>query len=400
MEFIGEAGSHNMIINSMKNKLLSSVLLSFALVATQNVAISNACTTLMYQDGKGKFYAGRTLELSMELPYEVTFIPAGTQYVSKTGDKNPALTYTTKHKILSVTVPDGDSNNLDIIEGMNDKGLTFSLLAFADTSGPKESFNKTKAALAAIDLGSWTLGQFENVEQVKAALAEQPVLLTPLAILGGAETPFHYVLHDKTGASIVIEFANNKQSVYDNPVGVMTNAPTFPWHLTNLNNYTFFSNVDVSKNKFGSLKVSQPDSGIATVALPASNTSVGRFVRAVYYSHFVQKVDNPDDATRTLAHVMNNFDRPKDITIDMSGSASEGITMTPDTGAPYSSEYTSWTALHDIDRGYMYLRTYNSMNYTRLDINKLLKSTKQLSIPLSTIDGMAEDATDALLSGK
>lgn len=386
--------------NGFKKKLLSSVLLSCALVAAQGVSLAHACTTLMYQDAKGKFYAGRTLELSMELPYEVTFIPSGTQYVSKTGDKNSALKYTTKHKILSVTVPDDNPNDLKILEGMNEKGLTFSLLAFADASGPKASFEKTKAALAAVDLGSWTLGQFANVEEVKVALAEQPVLLTPLAMIGGADSPFHFVLHDKSGASIVIEFANNKQTVYDNPVGVMTNAPTFQWHLTNLNNYTFFSNIDVSKNKFGSLKVTQPDSGIATVALPASNTSVGRFVRAVYYSHFAQKVDEPDDATRTLAHIMNNFDRPKNITIDMSGAASEGITFSRDTGAPYSSEYTSWTALHDIDRGFVYLRTYDSMNYTKLDINKLANSTKQVSIPLSTINGMAGDATDLLLAGK
>jgi penicillin V acylase-like amidase (Ntn superfamily) len=31
----------------------------------------------------------------------------------------------------------------------------------------------TKAALSAIDLGSWTLGQFQDVEEVKAALTKE-----------------------------------------------------------------------------------------------------------------------------------------------------------------------------------------------------------------------------------
>jgi choloylglycine hydrolase len=387
-----------MIRNARKNRFLASALISCAMIATQAVPVANACTTLMYQDLEGRFYAGRTLELSMELPYEVTFIPKGSQYVSKAGDTGAGLSYTTKHQILAITVPDVNPKDLKVLEGMNDKGLTFSLLAFAGTSGPKESFDKTKAALAAIDLGSWTLGQFANVDEVKTALSQQPVLLTPLAALGGADTPFHYVLHDKSGASIVIEFANNKQTVYDNPVGVMTNAPTFQWHLTNLNNYTFFSNIDKSTNKFGSLSVSQPDSGIATVALPASNTSVGRFVRAVYYSHFAQKVSDRDEATRTLAHIMNNFDRPKDITIDMGAGGSEGVAKSGESSGPFTSEYTSWTALHDIDRGTLYLRTYKDMNYKKFDLNELAKSDKVLSIPLSAIDGMAGDSTGKLLA--
>ncbi len=71
------------------------------------------------------------------------------------------------------------------------------------------------------------------------ALQAQPVLVTALLPLGLMKTPFHYTLHDVNGDSIVIEFANGQQHIYDNPLGVMTNGPEFPWHLTNLNNYTF-----------------------------------------------------------------------------------------------------------------------------------------------------------------
>lgn len=57
-----------------------------------------------------------------------------------------------------------------------------------------------------------------------------------VAVLGNATSPFHYALHDRSGASIVTEFSDGKQTVYDNPVGVMTNGPSLPWHLINLNN--------------------------------------------------------------------------------------------------------------------------------------------------------------------
>src|SRR5690606_21691701 len=206
--------------------------------------------------------------------------------------------------------------------------------------GPKDMTEKTQAVLAAIDLGSWALSQFSTVSEVKAALAEQPVLVTSLLPGGLLKTPFHYTLHDATGASIVIEFANGKQQVIDNPVGVMTNGPEFSWHMTNLNNYTFLSNKDQSKLQIRGREFRQPDSGIATVALPASNTSVGRFVRAVYYSQFAEKATTPEQAVATLAHVMNNFDRPRGITIDDRFEEEiENITAPGVTGDPlYTSE--------------------------------------------------------------
>jgi len=95
-----------------------------------------------------------------------------------------------------------------------------------------------------VDLGSWALGQFTTAAEVKAALQAQPVILTALSVMGNAKTPFHYVLHDRSGAAIVIEYVGGRQMIYDNPVKVMTNGPSFSWHLTNLSNYSFLSNID------------------------------------------------------------------------------------------------------------------------------------------------------------
>jgi choloylglycine hydrolase len=60
----------------------------------------------------------------------------------------------------------------------------------------------------------------------------------------------------------------------------------------------------------------QPDSGVATTGLPASNTSVGHFVRGAFYAQYTEKASTPDRAMTTLAHGMNNVDRPCGGTID------------------------------------------------------------------------------------
>ena len=42
---------------------------------------------------------------------------------------------------------------------------------------------------------------------------------------------------DTKGKSIVIGKTKEGLKVYNNPIGVLTNSPTFDWHLTNLNEY-------------------------------------------------------------------------------------------------------------------------------------------------------------------
>jgi penicillin V acylase-like amidase (Ntn superfamily) len=365
------------------------------------------CTSLIYQDANDAVYLGRTLELTMDLPYQLAYFPAGQHFASKLGD-HPSLNYTTRHALLAIMMPDRVPTaespitvaDLKIIEGLNLAGLTFSLLAYPTAGGASKQVEMTQAVLSATDLGMWTLGQFSSVAEVKAALEVQPICLDSLALLGGVQAPFHYVLHDRSGASIVIEFDQGKLTIYDNPVGVMTNGPQFSWHLTNLSNYTFLSNVDQSSATFGKLKVRQPDSGIATANLPSSSTSVGRFVRAVFYSQFAEKVSEPDQAVRALAHIMNNFDRPKGITVSLRSEGGSMEVEGMDGGdSPTATEYTSWTNLTDLNRGLFFLRTYDGLNYTVFDLAKLAQTDAVKIQKLSKLDGMATDGTANLLAG-
>jgi penicillin V acylase-like amidase (Ntn superfamily) len=165
--------------------------------------------------------------------------------------------------------------------------------------------------------------------------------------------------------------------------------------LTNLSNYSFLTNVDQSRGTFGALTVVAPDSGVATSGLPSANTSVGRFVRAAYYSQYAKRADTPDDAVRILAHVMNNFDRPVDLTIDAGSSlvnsdGAVGAILSMQKKAPaFLSESTKWTSLTDLNRGRLYIRPQNAMNYTMVDLRKLARFTEVRSFPLDRLNGTA-----------
>lgn len=363
------------------------------------------CTALVYSDAAGKSYLGRTLELTVDLPYQLAFLPRGFAVTSQVSG-HPALAYSVAHAFLAITMPARVPTpqaplglaDLKVVEGLNEQGVTFSVLSYPAAAGEQPSVDVTRAVLAASDLGSWVLGQFATVAQVKAALAAQPVFLEALGILRGAVSPFHYVVNDASGGSLVIEFHKGAMELYDNPVRVMTNGPRFDWHLTNLDNYTFLTNVDRSTATFGGYTARQPDSGIATAGLPSSGTSVGRFVRAVYHAQFAEKAKTPDAAVRTLAHVMNNFDRPRGISIDYPGGDGghmEVAGLKEDGAQPYATEFTTWTSLSDLDRRLLFVRDYAGMNFARYDLGALSALDAPRVIPLHR-EGDVTDTTAVL----
>jgi penicillin V acylase-like amidase (Ntn superfamily) len=356
------------------------------------------CTSLIIRDAKGLVYHGRTNEYASLLPDRLVYFPAGSKIESVKPNGDPGYTFNTKHAFIAATLFGmTDNAKQDAVhEGASDQGMTFSVNAMMGNVSGQPDPNSPNI-LSAVDLGSWVLGCFSTVAQVKQALAskEVSVWLPTIASMANLPAPLHCAIFDKTGAGVVVEFMNGEVQVYDNEVGVMTNNPVFPWHLENLNNYAQLTNVDKNTGQFGNVKVNAYDSGNALANLPGSETSPGRFIKAAYYSTFIQKADTPKQAILNLAHTMNNFDRPVDITIDLpgTGSAAEGST------AVVTSEATYFTVLVDMNTNQFYIRTISSMNFSRFDLAKLtaVKEMKTLMFPvIEATDG--GDATGLFLN--
>ncbi|MDI2091803.1 linear amide C-N hydrolase [Commensalibacter oyaizuii] len=312
-----------------------------------------ACTSLIIKDKSNNVYHGRTLEFSVDYPSYLSFYPCNTVFTTVAPDNSAGLTFTSKYNILGITMPASSKDDLCFINGFNCAGLAFAANMYSSSVTPDLNPEDYCRSIPVIKIGDWGLASFATVDEVKAALQKQPVWSPVLASIGNRTSPFHFIFYDKTGKSIVIEYDNKKLNIYDNPTGVLTNGPEFPWHLTNLNHYTMLTNKDVpTSTALGNLTLKQPDLGNSTANLPSDEMSVGRFVRAVYYSSFVNKVDNPDTALVELSHIMNKFDRPKNITVGTDGVY----------------EYSEWTALADLSRGELFIRTYNDINYTKYSL--------------------------------
>ena len=354
-----------------------------------------ACTAMVITDANGAAYNGKTFEFSYPVPLNMEYVPAGTKIRSKTPSGKTGMEFSTKYPVLGLGMLALSRANQDtIVEGINNQGLSLSSNEFNHSKAPANLGAEDQKILAATDFAMWVLGNFQSVEQVKQALlsGEAKIWLPKVPFMGNAATPLHYGIFDKTGAGIVVEYAEGQQNIYDNEVGVMTNIPEFSWHLKNLNNYAFLNNVDRNEGQFNQFKVSAPDSGNALVGVPSDQTSCGRFVKAAYYTQFVRKAKTPDDAIITLAHILNNFDRPYDLSMDPPGAVGDGPALTTT-----SSEVTLFTWMSDKTRNRFYLRTIGSYNFTMIDMNALAAETQIKKIPIEAFHAVTSDSSRLFL---
>ncbi len=370
-------------------------ILFLALVLSLSPSLGRACTALMITDKQGNGYSGKTMEYATPLPFEMIYLPKGTKVTSLAPDGRPGLAFETQYPVLGVGADTGVGTGTDtMVEAINDQGLSLSSNQLDGSQTPSFPDGGKAQHLAATDLGLYMLGKCKNVGEVRKALesGEFRVWLPKLAIMGNVPVPLHYIFFDKSGAGIVVEYLDGKQTIHDNPVGVVANAPDFGWHLKNLNNYSFLSNQDKNSGTFGKLKVEAPDSGNALSGVPSSQISAGRFVKAAFYVQYARKANTPEEAVITLAHILNNFDRVYDLAVDK-GFAGEG-----GGSKATSSEVTLFTWMNDKVRNRYYLRTINALNFATFEIDKLKAIQSVVKVPLAKINDAELDGTKILLN--
>src|SRR5690625_3186917 len=97
-----------------------------------------------------------------------------------------------------------------------------------------------------------------------------------------------------------------------------------------------------------------------------------------------------------VAHIMNNFDRPRGIAIDPPelGSAHLQVAGQPMDRVP--TEFTTWTSSSDIARRRFYLRGRDGMNCVCLDLQAQAASTEFGTRPWQQLLGAPADVTAQL----
>ena len=133
-------------------------------------------------------------------------------------------------------------------DATNEQGLSVAALNFPHSCKYMPEM-EAKDNVAAFELIPWILGDCQNVEDAKRKL--ERVNIVDLSFSKEyAATALHWIIADSTEA-ITVEQTEDGLKIYPNPIGVLTNDPPFPWHMTNLRNYLQLS-PEEPENRFAS----------------------------------------------------------------------------------------------------------------------------------------------------
>jgi len=312
------------------------------------------CTALTLKTKDGYNLFGRNMDLAYSFNQAVTLVPRNYEYRDRVTNNMKK----TKYAIL------GMGSIIDdypaFADGFNEKGLGCAGLNFPGYAFFEEAPVPGKNNIAPYDLIIWLLSNFETVDEVKEELKNVELVAIPI----NEKTPvstLHWIVADKNGKSIVIEKTRKGLDVYDNPIGVVTNSPTFDWHLTNLNEYMKTNPIQPKPVNWGDKELKPMGVGAGTNGLPGGFGGVDRFVRIAYLKGTLSETQDLDTGISQFFHMLNNVAMPRGAVI------SENL-----------DDITMYSSCMCQQKGIYYYKTYNSYGINAIDMNKEDLDSKEI----------------------
>ena len=322
------------------------------------------CTAATYYSRD--HYFGRNLDLEYSYHETVTIIPRNYEFVFRHGKalKN-------HYAMIGMAYVVGDYPLF--YDGINEAGLGMAGLNFPGNAhyfAPKPDVDN----VTPFEFIPWILGQCANIKEAKE-------LLTRLNLTNQnfsdelPLSPLHWMISDKM-TSIVVEQTKDGLHIYDNPVGVMTNNPTFDKQLFNLNNYMSLS-AEPPKNTFASgLDLDEYSRGMGAMGLPGDLSSASRFVKVAFTRMNSISGESEKESVSQFFHILSSVDQQR------------GCVHLGDN----KYEITIYTSCCNLDKGLYYYNTYENHQITVVDMHKEdLDGERIVTYPLRTGENFYEE---------
>lgn len=328
-------------------------------------AKADACTGISLTAQNGSHVVARTVEWAatpMQCGYVVA--PRGHKHQSYTPTGADGLKYDAVYGYVGIYT----EYEPFVVEGINETGLSAGLFFFPNYGeyAPYNSADNDKT-LCDMQFVSWVLSQFSSIEQVKEALGK-----IDLVTLNHKIGAVHWRIAEPNGRMVVLEVVNGVPNFYENTLGVLTNAPGFPWHMTNLNNYV---NLEPGSSPDNTIKpgitLKALGHGSGMLGLPGDFTAPSRFVRAAFFQTTSPTWETGFDAVVQAFHILNNFDIP---------IGSQHAKADIPKGLPSATQFTAAT---DQTAMRFYYRTAWNSNIRCIDLHSIdFKTVRYQSNPL------------------
>lgn len=313
------------------------------------------CTAIAYKTKD--FYFGRTLDYEISYGDEVTITPRNYEFNfrHKQNIKNHyaiiGMAYVTENYPL-------------YYEAVNEKGLGIAGLNFIGNA----QYNKKiegKDNITQFEFIPWILSQSTTVKEAKKLIEKINFLDEPFS----PNLPLaqlHWIISDSI-ESITVEAVKDGIKIYENPVGVLTNNPTFDKQMFELNNYMNLSTKS-PKNTFAkSLSLDKYSRGMGAIGLPGDLSSQSRFIRAAFVKMNSVSKEEEKESVSQFFHILNSVEQQRGCC-----ELDDGI-----------FEITIYTSCCNASKGIYYYTTYDNHQITAIDMHKEnLNSENLIRYPL------------------
>ena len=249
-------------------------------------------------------------------------------------------------------------------DGTNESGLSVAGLNFPGNAHYKDYF-EGKNNVASFEFIPWLLSKCKTISEVMEILPD--VNITNDAFSKNyPPSPLHWIISDRY-KSIVVEQVEDGLKIYDNPVGVLTNNPTFDYQLFNLNNYMNLS-INPLTNTFGEkLQLENYSRGMGAMGLPGDLSSMSRFVRATFTKLNSVSGESEVESLSQFFHILGSVAQQR------------GLVQLDD--GKY--EITVYSSCCNTNKGIYYYTTYENSQINGIDMKKEdLEGRTLISYPL------------------
>lgn len=228
------------------------------------------CTAISFKSKEHLF--GRTLDLECSFNESVIITPRNYKFSFRNSECR-----NNHYAIIGIGII---SNDYPLYyDAVNEKGLGIAGLNFPQNAVYNDITDK-KINITSFEFIPYILSNCDSVDNSIEYIKK--INITNVAFSNEFPTsPLHWIIADSKKV-ITIEPLDDGIKIYDNPVGVLTNNPTFDYHLFSLNNYRNISPYEKQSEFSKDFELTKYSRGLSAVGLPGDLSSNSRFVRACF----------------------------------------------------------------------------------------------------------------------
>jgi len=235
-------------------------------------------------------------------------------------------------------------------EAANEYGLSMASLNFPGNAHYFPAV-EGKDNIAPFEFIPWILSRCKNLTEARRLLEN-----LSLWDVNFSEqfplSPLHWMIADKEGA-ITVESVKEGLKIYENPVGVLTNNPTFDYHMTHLCDYINLT-PQTPENRFGTDNLTTYSRGMGAMGLPGDLSSASRFVRAAFVKLNSVSGGDERESISQFFHILGAVEQQRGCVILSDGSY----------------ELTAYMSCINQDKGIFYYTTYENRCIHAVDMHR------------------------------